>query len=250
MNTKLIPFFIDIEGLDGAGKTTLRNLISLALEDQGYEVILAREPGGTPLAEQFRELVKYGQSKYNEPMTEQTRLCLLNASRSQHIQHVIKPHLAKGSVVLCDRFFWSTLAYTDPETYELAEQLHVLLGNNLEPDLIIYLDLDHKTSLARRKAQEDHHWQELFPGVVKRDEPCDIEAKLDTRYESARLVYQKLAANAPNAVTLDACLPMSTVFAKAMEAISKVQARLNENESKRAVTSETDDAGRLGDSAQ
>lgn len=250
MNTKQLPFFIDIEGLDGAGKTTLRNLITLALEDQGYEVVVTREPGGTPLAEQFRDLVKYGQSRYNEPMTEQTRLCLLNASRSQHLEHVIKPHLAKGSVVLTDRFFWSTLAYTDPETYEVAKQLHVLLENNLEPDLIIYLDIDHETSLARRKAQEEAHWEELFPGAAKRDAPCDIEAKLDTRFESARLVYQGLAASAPNAVTLDARLPMSTVFAKAMEAISKVQMRLNKNESERAVTGQADDAGRLGDSAQ
>lgn len=231
--------FIVFEGLDGAGKTTLRDAIGAALTSQGHEVVLTREPGGTPFAEHLRELCKYGSEKYDERLTEQTRLCLLAASRSQHLEHVIKPKLAAGAIVLSDRFFWSTLAYTDSETYESAWVLHRALGNDLEPDLIIYLDVDQATSQARRQGE-----------VSQRDRPDDIETKLDTRFAEARLVYTGLALREPNVVTLDARLPPSTLFAKAMEAISAVQARLNENESQRATPGEADHAGRGGNPAQ
>lgn len=240
--------FIVLEGLDGAGKTTLRNLISLALGDQGYEVVLTHEPGGTPMAEYLRDLHKFGSKKFEEAMTEEARLCILTASRCQHVREVIKPKLAQGAVVLSDRFFWSTLAYTTDYCYDTALTMHRALGNDVKPDLILYLDIDHVTSLERRGLRQSAQWDNLLSDEDRKE--CDAETIIDQRFESARLVYQDLAATEPNAVTLDARLPTSTLFAKAMEAIGTVQARLNQNESKRTVTSETDHAGRVGNSAQ
>lgn len=225
--------FIVLEGLDGAGKTTLRNLLTVALRGEGEDVIVTQEPGGTPLAEKFRNLCKYGSEKYDESFTEATRLCLLSASRSQHLEHVIRPGLKAGKIVLCDRFFWSTLAYTDKATFSTALTLHNVLGNVQEPDLTIYLDVDKETSMARR-------------GLVATD---DIEKKMYSRFDEARLTYLELAATDSNAVTLDARLPPETLFAKAMMAISEARMRL-ENESKRIVAGQTDHPGSGGDSAQ
>lgn len=93
--------FITLEGPEGAGKSTNREYLAERLREQGVDVLLTREPGGTPLAERIRELLL---DPSDEPMAADAELLLVFAARAQHLQQVIRPALAKGSVVLCDRF--------------------------------------------------------------------------------------------------------------------------------------------------
>ncbi len=100
--------FITLEGPEGAGKSTNREYLAERLREQGVDVLLTREPGGTPLAERIRELLL---DPSDEPMAADTELLLVFAARAQHLQQVIRPALARGSVVLCDRFTDATYAY-------------------------------------------------------------------------------------------------------------------------------------------
>jgi len=93
--------FITLEGPEGAGKSTNRDYLAERLREQGVDVLLTREPGGTPLAERVRELLL---APSDEPMAADTELLLVFAARAQHLAQVIRPALARGCVVLCDRF--------------------------------------------------------------------------------------------------------------------------------------------------
>lgn len=93
--------FITLEGPEGAGKSTNRDYLAARLREQGLDVVLTREPGGTPLAEKVRELLL---APSDETMAADTELLLVFAARAQHLAQVIRPALARGAVVLCDRF--------------------------------------------------------------------------------------------------------------------------------------------------
>ena len=101
--------FITFEGPEGAGKSTQIKLLEEYLKSRGRKVVVTREPGGTPLAENFRNIVKHYQGA--EPLYPATELLLFEAARAQHVRYVIEPALAEGAVVLCDRFADSTEAY-------------------------------------------------------------------------------------------------------------------------------------------
>lgn len=100
---------ITFEGPEGAGKSTQLKLLAGYLEEKGFEVIATREPGGTPLAERLRAVIKAFEGE--EKLHNTTELLLIEAARSQHVREVIRPALAAGKVVLCDRYFDSTTAY-------------------------------------------------------------------------------------------------------------------------------------------
>lgn len=102
--------FITLEGPEGAGKSTQAKLLAELLQTRGISCILTREPGGTPLAEELRRLLKHFQSE-TEVMTPEAELLLMNAARAQHVQYKIQPALEAGKWVICDRFSDSTLAY-------------------------------------------------------------------------------------------------------------------------------------------
>ncbi|MGB8656800.1 MAG: dTMP kinase [Candidatus Zixiibacteriota bacterium] len=144
-------FFITLEGIDFCGKTTQARLLSSYLERKGHEVLLLREPGGDRIAEKIRKVLL---SEKNSGMTPLSELLLYEASRAQLTQKVILPALEAGKVVVCDRYFDSTLAY---QGYGrgldegMIERLNKVSTFGLSPDLTLLLDIPLKTSLQRRK---------------------------------------------------------------------------------------------------
>nr|WP_186351518.1 dTMP kinase [Pseudomonas chengduensis] len=145
--------FITLEGPEGAGKSTNREYLAERLREQGINVVLTREPGGTPLAERIRELLL---DPSDEPMAADTELLLVFAARAQHLQQVIRPALAKGSVVLCDRFTDATYAYQGGGrglSNERIAQLEQFVQGELRPDLTLIFDLPVEIGLARAAAR-------------------------------------------------------------------------------------------------
>lgn len=143
--------FITFEGLDGSGKTTQTKLAASYLRSCGHEVLLTREPGGTAIGDQIRTILH---SHDNTAMNPNAELLLYNASRAQLVAQVLRPHLQAGGVVLCDRFYDSTLAY---QGFGHNLDLHTLrtiitfATGGLRPDLTLYLDITPEDGLLRRK---------------------------------------------------------------------------------------------------
>ncbi len=145
--------FITLEGPEGAGKSTNREYLAAHLRAQGLDVVLSREPGGTPLAERIRELLL---APSDEPMAVDTELLLVFAARAQHLAQVIRPALARGAVVLCDRFTDATYAYQGggrglPKDRIAA--LETFVQGELRPDLTLIFDLPVEVGLARASAR-------------------------------------------------------------------------------------------------
>jgi dTMP kinase len=144
--------FITLEGPDGSGKTTQAQLLYEYLQERDHPVFLTREPGGTSIGDQIREVLH---SLENTEMLPQTEILLYSASRAQLVGQIIRPHLARGEIVLCDRYADSTLAY---QGYGHGLDLQVLqvitsfATGGLKPDLTIYLDIDVEEGLRRKLA--------------------------------------------------------------------------------------------------
>lgn len=147
--------FITLEGGEGAGKSTQSRRLKAALESAGRDVVLTREPGGTPEAEKIRDLLVQREGGNWTPMAE----CLLFfAARQMHVETLIKPALADGKIVICDRFTDSTIAYQGyghgfdiPTIEQIA---HLSLGD-FKPDLTFILDLPAADGLTRSLKQKD-----------------------------------------------------------------------------------------------
>ncbi|WP_461518123.1 dTMP kinase [Porticoccus sp.] len=141
--------FITIEGGEGVGKTTNVAFIRQWLEQHGVSYVASREPGGTPLAEEIRTLLV---SPRDEAVDENTELLLMFAARAQHLAQVIKPALAEGKWVLCDRFTDATFAYQGGGrgmALEKIAQLENLVQGELRPDLTLLLDIPVDQGMAR-----------------------------------------------------------------------------------------------------
>lgn len=141
--------FITFEGIDGAGKTTHIDALEQAWRQQGRDVVRTREPGGTPLAEKLRELVLHDSM---DPLTE---ALLVFSARRDHLQQVIRPALARGAWVLCDRFTDATFAYQGAgRGFELAvlRQLETWVQEGLQPDLTLLFDLPPAVAAGRLQA--------------------------------------------------------------------------------------------------
>jgi dTMP kinase len=141
--------FITFEGIDGAGKSSHIEAVASHLRERGATVVLTREPGGTPLAERLRELLLHS------PMDHLTESLLVFAARRDHVQTVIAPALARGDVVLCDRFTDATFAYQgggrgfDPQVLSTLENwVHA----QVQPDLTLWFDLPAEVASQRRAA--------------------------------------------------------------------------------------------------
>jgi dTMP kinase len=148
-----MSLFITLEGPDGSGKSTQARRLADTVTAQGYDVLLTREPGGSPIGDQIRKILF---NLNNTGMLPSTEFLLFSASRAQHVHEVIQPHLHKGGVVISDRYFHSSLAY---QGYGHELDLHVLkhvtsfATGGLLPDLILLLDLPVEEGLNRRKSE-------------------------------------------------------------------------------------------------
>lgn len=143
--------FITFEGSEGCGKTTQMALLAEYLSQQGYPILTTREPGGTPIGEQVRAILS---DLGNTAMHPRTEILLFQASRAQHVEQIIRPHLEKGEIVLCDRYADSTMAYQGYGYHlvdlDLLRTIIDFATGGLKPDLTLLLDLDVEVGLRRR----------------------------------------------------------------------------------------------------
>lgn len=145
--------FITIEGIEGVGKSTNIAFIQSWLQSQGIECLLTREPGGTDLGEQLRNLLLHGGD-----VSDKAELLMMFASRAQHLQEKIKPALDKGVWVLCDRFTDSTYAYQGGGrqlNQDWIAQLEQLVHGSMQPDLTLLLDAPVEVGRARASARSE-----------------------------------------------------------------------------------------------
>jgi dTMP kinase len=189
--------FIVIEGLEGAGKSTAIATVKQYLESRGHQVVCTREPGGTPLAEQLRTLVK--QADLQEQIAPETELLLMYASRVQLLTNVIRPALAAGNWVLADRHDLSSRAYQGGGRQlgdSLLDTLRTAVLGDTRPDLTLYLDIDPALGLAR---------------AASRGELDRIEQEQLSFFQRTRAKYLEIAAKEPNIVVIAAGQPLEQV---------------------------------------
>jgi dTMP kinase len=145
--------FISLEGIDGSGKSTQTRRLQAALAEQGHDVLLTREPGGAPGAEEIRRLLVEGDPNR---WSAETEILLFTAARRDHLERTIQPALDAGRIVVTDRFADSTRVYqgtTRGDLRALVDQIHALAIQK-EPDLTIILDMDPKSALSRGLARQ------------------------------------------------------------------------------------------------
>ena len=160
--------FITLEGGEGTGKTTQAALLAKALEDAGYPVLLLRSPGGTAVAEQLRNILKTKTS--GEDLLPETELLLFGACHSQMCEYAVKPALAEGKWVICDRFFDSTTVYQGYVRglpLDIVEQINQFACRTIVPDMTILLDIDPETGVRRACGRNG--------GVIDRNDRFDSE---------------------------------------------------------------------------
>jgi dTMP kinase len=174
--------FITIEGTEGVGKTTNIEFIMQWLNDNGISFINTREPGGTPLAEEIRQVLL---SNREERVCSKAELLMMFAGRAQHIDQVIEPQLAQGNWVLCDRFTDATYAYQGAGREmgnDLIKSLETMVQGDMRPDLTLVLDVPVELGLER---------------AGKRSEPDRFELEKTDFFNRVRQAYLSMATNNP-----------------------------------------------------
>ncbi|MBX4132174.1 dTMP kinase [Frischella sp. Ac48] len=190
--------FIVIEGLEGAGKTTaIKTVADVLKQNRIFDLVYTREPGGTPIAEALRNLIKNGLD--NEPLTAKAELLMFYAARIQLIDNVIKPALSKNQWVIGDRHDLSTQAYQGGGR-QLDNQFMTILRENVldgfKPDLTLYMDIPPELGLKR---------------ALARGELDRIEQESLIFFDRVRNRYQELAQHDSSIITIDASQPLEQV---------------------------------------
>ncbi|MEK6255977.1 MAG: dTMP kinase [Chloroflexota bacterium] len=158
--------FITLEGPDGSGKSSQMKSLAKFIRQQGYEVVETREPGGTEIGDQIRQVIMDLKNKSMFPSSE---ILLFQASRAQLVREIIQPAIAEGKVVLCDRYADSTLAYQGHGHRTDMEQLTRIVEfatGGLKPDLTLYIDIDAAEGL-RRRSDGNGEWNRMDDYEVK-----------------------------------------------------------------------------------
>jgi len=194
--------FITFEGIDGAGKSTHIEPLAAWLRSRGVEVVVTREPGGTPLAERLREMVLHA------TMDTLTEALLVFAARRDHLVQQIEPALARGATVLCDRFTDAAFAYQGGGrgfSREILGTLETWVQAGRQPDLTLWFDLPGATAAARRAAART---------------PDRFESQDEAFFERVRQGYARRAEAAPQRfAVLDATPPPPAVWAQVQAAV-------------------------------
>lgn len=185
--------FVTFEGTEGVGKSTQLAMARQTLESAGVDVLVTREPGGTPMAESIRELLL---APREEPVNDLTELLLMFAARAQHLHGLILPALARGTWVLCDRFTDATYAYQGggrgvPE--ERIAILEQLVQGDVRPDHVILLDAPVELGMARaRSRSEPDRFEQEQAAFFRRIRECYLE-----RAQAQPLRYHVVDAGQP-----------------------------------------------------
>jgi dTMP kinase len=198
--------FITLEGSEGSGKSTQISPLAGRLKSAGYDVLTTREPGGTLIGDQIRDVLL---SMRHTNMGARTETLLFQSARAQLVDQVIRPHLEKGGVVVSDRFADSTLAYQGYGRGQDLTQIRTLLAfatNRLKPDLTLFLDIDIEEGLKRR----------VRGGELNRLDACDLAF-----YHRVREGYLELVRAEPQRwVTINANRPEEVVKEEIWEVVS------------------------------
>ncbi|MGO1319276.1 MAG: dTMP kinase [Galactobacter sp.] len=204
--TPLPGVFLVFEGGDGSGKSTQAREVAAALQERGVEVVLTREPGGTPIAEQLRSLVL---DPAHAPVDDRTEALLYATARSSHVHRVILPALRRGAVVVCDRFIDSSLAYQGVARglgIDAVARLNAFGTEGLLPDLTVVLDASAELGRLRRGERSQ---------VEDR-----LEAEPDSFHSTVRATFLDLAARAPERyLVLDAARPAAHLTGAILDAL-------------------------------
>jgi len=211
--------FITFEGTEGSGKSTQIDILAQRLHAEGYVVRKFREPGGTPIGEEIRHTLKH--SNANHSMTAEAELLLMNASRAQLVREVIRPALSGGAIVLCDRFYDSTVAYQGHgrglDLGMVRNVIDAAVGET-RPHLTLLLLVPVEVSEDRRKAR-------LLPGLeTMRDRMEEADRGFFQRVEAG---YHQLALDEPDRVrSIDATVSQQEVTREIWAAVQPLVRKL------------------------
>ena len=203
-----MSLFITFEGPEGSGKTTQVKRLAEHLRDCHFDVLLVREPGGTSISEQIRDVLHALNNREMQPRTEILLYC---AARAQLVGQVIRPHLQSGGVVLCDRYADSTLAYQGYGRGLDLPTLRMILDfatGGLRPDLTLYLDINVEAGLKRKKTGGDE-WNRMD----------DLEVEFHRRVRSGYL--EMIAQEPARWVVVDAARDAEAIAKDVREIVEK-----------------------------
>lgn len=202
-------YFISVEGGDGSGKSTQIKKIEAYLTERGQEVLLTREPGGTPVAEKIRELIL---DPANKALTGRAEMLLYAAARAQHVEEKILPALAEGKTVLSDRFTDSSIAYQacGRGLGGMVAEVNRIATGGREPDLTIFLNILPAVGMARKQRQDGHTLDRL-------------EQEKAAFHEAVYAGYLRLAEeNSGRIADIDADRPAEAVFADIKQRLDRL----------------------------
>ena len=226
-----MPFFVTIEGVEGAGKSTLRSGLADATRQFGIEVVVTREPGATTLGRALRSLLLSPENSNIDPLAE---LMLFSADRAQHVNEVIRPALNRGALVICDRFIHSTLAYQGyGRGLDLTALrfLNNLVTGGLTPEMVLYLDLSPEVGLTRaqhrvEKSTAGFNLKSVIESGVVPGQSDRFESQSIEFHRAVRTGFLNLAKEpSERFVTIDASKSSDDVLRTAVAAIAELLVR-------------------------